>query len=189
MGWFADLFRGHRRMSPAQVVRFYQELGFLGPERPDEVLRRFEQEMGRPLDPVKPWDDAYLLSSDPERVWSDDPECDLSAEGQDYCRALREWSRVSGGVFVPGDIEERWDSETGPIAIDFTLKGVRRSVRPEYLDDYLDLAILTEINRLIAETGRQFACAWDWANFAIVFAVDADARKRLRDVRQFPFLL
>ena len=189
MGWFADLFRSHLRMSPPQVVRFYQELGFLGSERPDEILLRFEQQMGRPLDPLKPWDDAHLLSFDRDRVWSFDPNCDLCAEGQDYSRALREWSRVSGGVFVPADIEERWDSETGPIAMNFTLNGVRHSVRPEYLDDYLDLAILTEINRLMTETGRQFACAWDWANFAIVFAVNADARRRLRNVRQFPFLL
>jgi hypothetical protein len=189
MGWLADLFRSHRPMSPPEVVRFYQELGFLLSEAPDAILRRYEEEMGDPLDPVRPWDDAYLLSFDRDRVWSDDPECDLCAESRDYSRVLREWSHVSGGVFVPRDIEERWDSETGPIAVHFTLNGVRHSVRPEYLDDYFDLAILTEINRLMTETGRQFACAWDLANFAIVFAIDADGRRRLRDVRQFPFLL
>ncbi len=175
------------QMSGEDVVRYYQGLGLLRSKAPDSLLTEYEEQWSKALDPNKPWDDVYLLSLDRERVWTDDPECDVCAYNRVYSEVIPEWSRLAKDEFNPRDIEERWESETGPITVSFTLNGVRCGIRPEYLDDYLDLSILTQINGLISATGVQFVCASD-VNFAIVFAVREETRRKLLKERRFPFL-
>jgi hypothetical protein len=180
-----------RPASAEDVVQFYRGLGFFrdGDRKrcTERLLKRFEHDHGRPFDPSRPWDDVYLLSYDEERVWADDPECDVALGNQVYQEVLAEWARVSGGAFAPEEIEEVWDGERGPISVHLRLDGRRYTFRPSWDNDWLDLGILGTINGLIAGTGKQFLCASD-VNFAIVFVLDTEGRRILAEQRRFPFL-
>jgi hypothetical protein len=176
--------------SREDVVQFYRDLGFFKGESflecADRLLKRFEHDHGEPLDPQKVWDDVYLLCNDKENVWASDPECDVCAGNEVYREVLPEWSSISKGFFDVEDIEESWHGDEGPITITFQWNGKRCTLHPNYLNDYLDLSILGQINRLIAGSGNQFVCASD-VNFAIVFLLDTEGKRRLAEVRRFPF--
>ena len=192
MSFLSDFFRKQRNMSIEEVVGFYMKLGFFGKGDPkstaEKIVAQYQEEWGDSPDPRKPWDDVFMLALDEERVWQGDPECDVSEGNNVYTETLREWSRISQGVFQPESIEEVWESEKGPISVNLTLAGTRHTLRPEWDNDWLDLNILTPINKLIAKGGKHLACASD-VNFAIVFPIDQQARKQLTSVRSFPFVL
>lgn len=177
--------------SQEDVVRFYRDLGYFNggslPECADRLLKQFEHDHGKPLDPQTGWDDVYLLYYDKENVWADDPECDVCAGNEVYRDVLPKWSLISKGLFHVEDIVETWQSDEGPITLAFRWNGKRCTVHPRFLDDYLDLSILAEINKLLANTGKQFICASD-VNFAIVFLLDTEGKRKLSEVRKFPFL-
>lgn len=173
------------------VVRFYRELGFFeGGDLADgtaRLLKRFEEDHGEPLDPARPWDDVFLLSYDDNRVWADDPECDVCAENKVYTHVLGEWGKISNGGFAPTDIEEVWQDDQGPIDVHFQFDGRRHTLHPAWDNDWLDLGILASINPIIAKTGKEFVCASD-GNFAVVFVLDRQSMRRLVIERRFPFL-
>jgi hypothetical protein len=162
-------------------------LGFLNYAPAEGVLRRFEEQWGRPPDPHRSTDDVWLLSLDEARVWSDDPEAD-AAGNQVYCEVLAELSAIAGGVFEPSRIEEYWETDEGPILVSFWLANKQYVVDPFFQDDWLDLTILLQLNHLIAPSGKQFVCAGD-VNHAIVFVTDDETRKVLEEIRRFPFNL
>lgn len=174
-----------------EVVRYYREIGFFGDgdlaECATRLLKRFEADHGEPFDPRKPWNDVYLLSYDEKRVWTDDPECDVCAENQVYTEVLAEWAKVSDGAFNPTGIEEVWEDEEGPIFVHFILDGHRHTLHPTWDNDWLDLDILASINRIIGKSGKEFVCASD-VNFAVVFVLDGETKRRLAAERRFPFI-
>lgn len=192
MSWFNKLFTGGSRSrggsgnGPEEIVQFYQGLGFFASANPAEVLGRYQDEHGGPPDPAKPWDDVFLLAYSEGGVWADDPEADVCAENQIYTAVLRLWAAVSQGAFVPENIAEHWEGETGPITLRFTLNGETCSLAPSYQDDWLDLAVLQQLNRLIASSGRQFECAVD-GNFALVLCLTPEQKVAMQTQRQFPF--
>jgi hypothetical protein len=180
------------------VIRYYREMGFFGggdlPDCTTRLLKRFEEDHGEPFDPRNPWNDVYLLSYDEKRVWTGDPECDVCAENQVYTEVLAEWAKISDGVFKPIDIEEVWEDDEGPITVAFvldgrgdTLDGERGTLHPIWDNDWLDLDILASINRIIARSGKEFVCASD-VNFAVVFVLDGESKRRLAAERSFPFI-
>ncbi len=173
------------------VVRYYRETGFFGDGDPADcttrLLERFKEDHGTPFNPADPWNDVYLLSYDEKRVWTGDPECDVCAENQVYTEVLAEWARISDGVFNPANIGEVWNDEEGPISVDFALDGQRHTLHPTWDNDWLDLDILASVNRIIGKSGKEFVCASD-VNFAVVFVLDAETKRRLAIERRFPFM-
>ena len=174
------------RLSPVDVVSFYQSLGFFRGQNAEQVLKTYEREHGEPFTGASPWDDYYLLAGDREGVWADDPECDC-CEGE-YTRFLRELAAISEGAFRPERLSERWETDDGPISVHFTLSGEDRFVEPEYHDDWLDLAILDPINEMILPTGRQFGLAAD-GNLAVIVCVPTQTIQVMRKRRRYPFLV
>lgn len=192
MSFLGDFFSKQRKMSIDEVVEFYMKFGFFGGGDPksttERLVARYREAWGDAPDPGKPWDDVFMLALDEERVWQDDPECDVCEENKVYTETLQEWSRISQGIFQPQGIEEVWEGERGPISVHLTLGSTRHTLRPKWDNDWLDLNILTPINELIAKSGKHLACASD-VNFAIVFPIDQQGRKQLTSVRRFPFVL
>ena len=75
---------------------------------------------------------------------------------------LTEWAAISRGAFTPEEIVERWHGEEGPADIEFVVGGRRRCVaHPNVRDDFLNVAIVSEINRLIGHSGYRFAVCDD----------------------------
>lgn len=98
-----------------------------------------------------------------------------------------ELAKMSDGVFNPTDIEEVWEDEEGPISVHFALEGQRYTLCPTWGNDRLDVDVLASINRVIGRSGKEFVCASD-VNFAVVFVLDGECKKRLSAERRFPFI-
>ena len=192
MSWIKKIFQQRAEVprgsktAPEEVIRFYQELGFFAGVDLGSLLQRYVEEFGKPPDPGKPWDDAYLLRYSEGDTWSDDPEADVCAQNTVYSEVLPEWARISHGAFAISDLSERWESDTGPIILSFRLMGTPTSLSPEYREDWIDLEILQRINVLISSSGRQFECAVD-GNFAVVLCLTEEQKRRMQTEREFPF--
>ena len=186
MSWFKRLFQRSSITEPKAVVGFYKELDFFAAVEPSLVIQEYSECHGSPPDPANPWDDVFLLALSADGVWSEDPEADVCAENEVYSNVLSAWGNISGGVFAPAEIKEVWDTECGPIRLNFTLNGQMKSISPAYLDDWIDLDVLRQINAMIAPTGRQFAYAID-GNFALVVCLTSQQKKRMISERHFPF--
>jgi hypothetical protein len=191
MGWIANIFKTEAPKKPLKgsaedVVRFYQQLGFFAGEDPKAVLDQYNSEFTNPLNPAKAWDDVYLLTLSKRNVWSSDPEADVCSQNQVYIEVLKEWSSISEGIFSPTDVRESWGSESGPVTLNFRLNGTQMTISPKYLDDWIDLEILEQINEQIEASGKAFALAVD-GNFCVGMLLTKEQKLKMREERQFPF--
>jgi hypothetical protein len=127
-----------------------------------------------------------LLAYSDGDVWADDPEADVCAENAVYSEVLLQWARISHGAFGPNGITEHWESESGPITLSFQLGNQPAALSPSYQDDWIDLEVLRQINRLIQPSGRQYECAVD-GNFALVLCLTPEQKRTMLTQRKFPF--
>ncbi|MGF7035050.1 hypothetical protein J2T17_006042 [Paenibacillus mucilaginosus] len=155
----------------ADAAKYYRAMGFFAPDASmteqqfTEKFRDFHKNFGEEQD----WNpyyaksaysmqgDLYLLGEDAGRVWLEDTEADVGKGSGVYVQALQRWSEISRGAFNPTDIVETWGSEEGPVTVSFTLNGQRKTVYPLFYNDFMDMDILRDINRMIRDTGYQFA--------------------------------
>jgi hypothetical protein len=172
--------------SPEEIIRFYQQLGFFVGANPTTTVEWYTDDHYESPDPDNPWHDVFLLTYTENEVWIGDPEADVCAENKVYSKVLPEWALISHGAFVPSNIQENWKSDAGPIAVSFELGSRQVSIRPAYQDDWIDLGVLLQINRLIAGSGKQFECAFD-GNFAVVLCIRPETKAKMLTERRFPF--
>lgn len=178
-----------------EALAFYRNLGFM-PEHEgksdDEVFEtvkaRLERDWG---DSLAGADGAslelFLAESMPSRIWWRDTEADVFMDNHVYEEVLGEWARISNGAFQPENITEHWDSEQGPLRITFDLDGQPRELHPAVQDDWLDMNIVAEINRMIESTGRRFAMHVP-DQTAVLMCVTPDERRRLENERGWSFV-
>jgi hypothetical protein len=181
-------------------ARYFQGLGFYVEylELPDDALLHAIREAVRwhwdgPLPPQEvardpQLADMVLLLGDRRRVWWRDLEGVFAGE-EFYVSSLAEWSAISRGAFSPTQITERWHSEDGPADIEFMLGGQRCVVtHPNRRDDFLNIAIISEINRLIGDTGYRFAVCDNLGMPNWVVALTREEEDSLRCDRGWSFL-
>ena len=89
------------------------------------------------------------------------------------------------GAFSPENIVERWQGRV--VEIDFDLGGVSQTLRIEPCDGF-DIAILVDINRLIASSGRSFViyCDPDNGVDTMVICVTKEERALVEEAFGFP---
>ena len=132
--------------------------------------------------------DMLLLLGDRRRVWWRDLEGVFAGE-EAYVATLNEWVAISRGAFAPEEVVERWHSADGPADIEFTLGGRRHRVaHPNLRDDFLNIAIVSEINRLIGHSGYHFAVCDNLGMPSWVVALRREEEKRLRHERGWTFV-
>lgn len=126
-----------------------------------------------------------LLSWDLKRVWWDDMECSICFQNNVYPFLLSQWSEISRGCFLPQDIREIWQTEVGPIQIEFNLDGQQYCLEVAYKNDWLDLNILSEINKLISSAGYKFeSCPTESQNlFLVVLKPDEKEKLQVQGVK------
>jgi hypothetical protein len=123
--------------------------------------------------------DLAIAEQDRTRVWWGDLEADV-ADGNDvYAQTIAEWGEISVGAFEPTDITETWDRAEGPVIVGFADDGTRHSLAPAYLEDWIDPGILTDINELIAGSGRRFELYKAFDQTAFLMALTDDERRAL----------
>jgi hypothetical protein len=150
-------------------VRYFQTFGFYADHLNltddalvDAIREAVHRHWDGPLPPETVARDTHqadmvLLLGDESRVWWRDLEGVFASE-KAYVTTLTEWAAISRGAFAPQGVVERWHSEDGPADIEFMLGGRRHRVsHPNIRDDYLNITIISDINRLIADSGFHFA--------------------------------
>ena len=181
-----------------EAARYYRNFGFFeqdwalsSQEFDNKFLALYNKKTDwDPFDSSKhydPYAELYLLYQDTDHVWFEDTEADV-AKGKDvYVNTLKAWSQISRGAFRPSNISETWDSEEGPVTISFTLNGQKKVIHPGYVDDYIDINILKDLNDMIQGTGYEFvAVQVDQAVFVTV--VKADEKLKLQQERYLDFI-
>lgn len=158
-------------------AKFYRDMGFFDEyaslsdnELAAELQQMTKAECGEGFNPADVFSDLLLLSWDKNRVWWDDTEADVYKGNNVYVETLEEWARISRGAFLPENITETWESEQGPVWVDFTLDGTHHRLQPQYNGDWLDISIIDDINRLIRKTDYRFEVyeAFDQTAFVVV---------------------
>ena len=123
--------------------------------------------------------ELYVAEQDHTRVWWRDLEADVGNGADVYKTTLDEWAAISVGAFTPTSVEETWASDTGPVTVTFKMAGVDHELRPEYIEDWIDPRIATDINRLIAGTNRQFLFFRAFDQTAFAMALTPEERQAL----------
>ena len=123
-----------------ETVRFYRQIGFFEEHKAlsendlVETLRRFMREAYyEPPDPSSRFADPEVMRLDDDRVWWEDLEADVCAENEVYSEVLTRLAGISRGALTVVDVGERWESDEGPITVEFTAKGKRRVIHPVYI--------------------------------------------------------
>jgi hypothetical protein len=154
--WLVERVRAFRALD------FFRSQSALGDDELADYLVRRQREVGDPFDPREPYVGAQILLHDDSRVWFQDMEADVCEENQVYAATLVELGEISRGAFEPKDIVETWESETGPIRVEFSRDGERHAFEPDYEDDWLVLDFLKVLNTLLAAKGVAFVTtSWD----------------------------
>jgi len=192
--WLLDLVRD------LQTVGFFQDALDLDDDALIEHLEKrrmkvhglSKDERGTPslpldLDPTHRLSELWVAQLDTKRVWWEDLEADVCQDNDVYAKDLRKWAAISCGAFKPTRISETWESETGPITVEFTLNGERHTLHPEYQDDWEDVGILDSINHLIERTGCQFCMVKTPDTSALVLALTEEERHHLTEKRGWRF--
>jgi len=146
-----------------EFCRFWRGLGFFEKFKgvSDEGLAQkltemIPRESGFPFNPRDEFTEIGVLMLDPDRFWFEDTEADVCMENKVYERIISEWAKISRGAFNPQELHELWHSDKGPIEVHFKLKDQSHTLHPDYNDDWFDLPILIEINKMIKDTGAMF---------------------------------
>jgi len=177
-----------------ETIRYFRKIGFFSGYESisDGVLAQtlenfYREKSGKEYDPSSRSDELCVLEFDENRVWWEDTEADVCNGNEIYIETLKEWGAISRGAFTPENLEENWASEEGPITVTFTLNGQKNRIYPRYLDDYIDVDILGQINKLIRKTGLQFAAYEAFDQTAFVVALTTREKHRLERERGWRF--
>lgn len=178
----------------AGTVGFYRDHGFM-PEHEGkseaEVLAAVKAQLARNWGDQLQTADApslelFVVEAMRSRFWWGDTEADVAMGNRVYEQVLAEWSRISMGAFVPRDIVETWAGEEGPVTVAFIQGGRRIELHPEVNDDWMDLGIVEEINRVIADSGRRFEVYFPDQS-AVLVCVTPEERRQLERERGWKF--
>jgi len=181
VGFFRRWLRRDPEAWFREAILFYRRIGWWmdwAGLSEEELLREARREyrehvygdpeLGDP-DPSLPFAELDIMALDDERAWWEDTEADVSAGNQVYSDLLPVLGRMSRGTVAIQDVVETWASEEGPITVEFTANGIRRTIRPEYHDDWIGPEPFEAFQELLRPTpyrlytfntqGQDFFCA------------------------------
>ncbi|MCI0393615.1 MAG: hypothetical protein L0332_24480 [Chloroflexi bacterium] len=181
--WLSESLNFFRRLD------FYRQFNDLTIEDlVQEVKSQRDKIWDEPFDPSSETADIELLSFDNERVWYQDAEADVGMGNEVYVDALQAWAAISRGAFNPQNIREYWESDYGPIIVEFTIKDAEYRLEPKLLLDWLDVNIVFELNRLIEDMGYQFAIHKPFSQSVFIVVLTSEEKSTLERVRGWEFV-
>ncbi|OXA78561.1 hypothetical protein SAMN05444397_10955 [Flavobacterium aquidurense] len=101
-------------------------------------IKEYSEMFKKPYDPGMNIDEFDLGCLDKHKMLYMDLESDVCAQNKVYRDVINMFSVISKGTFNPENIEEKWQSESGPITIQFKSNNEIIKFEPEYSDDWLD---------------------------------------------------
>lgn len=151
----------------------------------EKILRLLENEGFRNSDTLT---DLEILKWDEDRVWWHDLEGEVFAGNKVYVAMLKNLARISRGFFQPQAISEVWDSEEGPLQVNFSLNNELCNIQPTYMTDWIDINIVREINMLLATNDFKFEIVWTGDQMGFITMLSSLEKKNIRSQRGWNFL-
>ncbi len=111
----------------------------------------------------------------------------MRAGNEAYVDTLKAFARISRGVFTPTDITETWETEKGPVRVEFAYKGERHCLQPKYRDDWLDAQVLFGLDRLIADSGYHFGFYDTGGTDLVVVTLTPEEKRKIKRERGVAF--
>jgi hypothetical protein len=165
-----------------RALEFFEDRGRTDEDVAAELADDYEAAWNEPPDQSKPLIELELVHFDESRVWWEDTEADVADGNRVYLEAIAALSRISRGVFRPTGVTETWDGPTGPLHIVFHLDGLRRVIRPRYLNDYLDIeGLIDAIDAFMQTDAPRFEIYAPFDQTAFVVCVTDIERRRLEE--------
>lgn len=130
---------------------FFKEYSHLSNDELLEMIHQqrkqfYSQMFGYEYEPERLKDDHFLAVRDTTKMLCLDTEADVGIENNKYVELLLLCNTVSGSdTNIITDIEEHWESPTGPIHVTYKINGETRSYEPEYADDWIDQKFLEHV--------------------------------------------
>ena len=153
----AGLFADRATLTDAELAR--------------DVDASIEERWSGSLQPDDPLRDLAIAEQDHARVLWIDLEADVAEANDVYVGLIGDLAAISVGDFSPVDVVESWDSDTGPIRVEFSTESGPQVLEPAYLEDWIDPMILMPLNGMIVDTGRRFELYRAFDQTALIVAV------------------
>ena len=176
------------------TIDYFRKIGFFVDFKNNtdiEIFRIISEEhqnkYGESLNPNDSFFDLHITSFDKSRVWWKDTESDVCSGNNSYTKFLNELSKISRGSFNPSNITEKWESEEGPINIEYDLDNTHHNINPNFIDDYLDIEILRDINNQIASSGFRFEQFLPFDQTAFILVLTKKEKTDLKRKRGWKF--
>jgi hypothetical protein len=192
IGFKPKLSPAKRKKLLVQAVGFYRGLGFFSEyaDLPCDKLvsklnAKYREKTNEPLDRRDSDADLWLLELDGCRVWGEDLKCGVMVEEDIYAGLVRRLGQISRGAFVPQDIKEVWESEKGPIRVEFRTSGVLHTLEPTYRGKWLDTDFLFKMAELFEGSGYELVIHPGDRMYATVLT--PDEKRRIKRERGFVF--
>ncbi|OGI40056.1 MAG: hypothetical protein A2140_09650 [Candidatus Muproteobacteria bacterium RBG_16_62_13] len=123
--------------------------------------------------------DLKVLEYGGANIWWKDTEADVLKGNATYVKTLKELSTISNGVFSPSNITESWKTDEGPIEITFQLNNKNLKIVPKYLEDYLDMNVLKQINKMLSNTDNRYEMVAAFDQSAVVLWINSETKAAL----------
>lgn len=101
-------------------------------------IKEYSEIFEKPYDPGMNIDEFELTCLDKQKMIYMDLECDVGSGNEVYKNVIKMFSILSKGTFNPKNIEEKWQSNSGPIKVQFKFNNEIVTFEPKYSDDWLD---------------------------------------------------
>ena len=171
-----------------RALGFFQDKENISDEKLAEKINREHVALsGEDIDPQRPFSDLLLLSYDKKRVWWEDTEADVLDGNNVYIDFINDLSRISRGKFSPSEITESWETDEGPIYVQFLFNGERITINPKYIYDYIDVEIISDINKLFPTDKEKFEMYKPFDQTAFILMLSKDEKSKLQKKRGWVF--
>jgi len=184
----------NRPKTLSHSVKRFRALGFfldkenISDEKLAEIINGEHLALfGEDIDPHGPFSDLLLLSYDKKRVWWEDTEADVLNGNNVYIDFINDLSRISKGEFSPSEITETWETDEGPVYVQFLLDGERISINPKYIYDYIDVEIISDINKLLPSDKAKFEMYKPFDQTAFILMLSKNKKSHLQKKRGWVF--
>ncbi len=168
-----DLPRSNNNESLNDRVKYFYDLGLLDSNKTleevsNEIRLKHLDDWGENCEARGIFDDYVILEYGSRKIWWKDTEADVLNGNNVYVHALNEWAETSENSFSPIKIIEKWKTDEDPIVVEFELNKKAYTFYPEYMEDYIDVDILKQINKLTQNTENQFELVVPFDQTALV---------------------
>jgi hypothetical protein len=144
----AGFFRQYTRLSRSEIYDLLHQ----------ERIKQYSVIFEREYDPGMNLNPYQIACLDHTKMVYFDTEADVMNGNNVYVDLIRAIAEASDGEIQPVNISEVWETDNGPITVQFQSKGESIVFHPEYMDDWVADELFHTISDLVQGDFRFYVC-------------------------------